>query len=61
MSSFKFRKEDCNKSLAKASNRRRYKEKSWHLPQSKQTSIVPEFDDQKVSIFKSYIRNYYYS
>ena len=51
MSSFKCRKEDCNKSFANASNRLRHEKKSGHLPQRKKTSTVREFDESKVSIF----------
>ena len=47
MSSFKCRKEDCNKIFANASNRLRHEKKSGHLPQRKNTSIVPEFDESK--------------
>lgn len=47
MSSFKCRKEDCNKSFTNASNRQRHEKKSGHLPQRKQTSIGPEFDELK--------------
>ena len=45
MSSFKSRKEDCNKSFTNASNRLSHEKKSGHLPQRKQTSIVLEFDE----------------
>ena len=47
MSSFKCRKEDCNKSFANASNRLSHEKKSGHLPQRKMISIVPEFDESK--------------
>ena len=47
MSSVKCRKEDCNKSFAKANNRLHHEKKSGHLPQRKKTSIVPEFDKSK--------------
>ena len=47
MSSFKWRKEECNKSFANAINRLCHEQKSEHLSQRKKTSIVPEFDESK--------------
>ena len=51
MSSFKCRKEDCNKNLSNASNRLRHEKKSGLFPQSKKTSIVPELHESNGCIF----------
>ena len=48
MSSFNWRKEYCNKSLLmQVIDYVRHEKKSGHLPQKKETFIVPEFDESK--------------
>ena len=47
MSSFKCRREDCNKRFANASNRRGQEKKSGLLQKKKKTSIVPNSDESK--------------
>ena len=48
MSSFKRRKEDCNKSFANTSNRLRHEKEIWaSSTKEKDFLIVPEFDESK--------------